>query len=179
MCARKKVLAISGSIRKNSVNTQLLKRLKEMFAPECDIEIYEKLDMLPFFNPDLENTKLPFEVERFRNEISKADGVLICTPEYVFSIPAILKNAIEWTVSTVVFTDKPVAIITASTSGEKAHESLLLVMKTLGAKIEDDSTILIRAPKTKIDAEGAITDKETLNGINTLMNTFLNSIVSQ
>ena len=71
----------------------------------------------------------------FRKSIEEADAVLICTPEYVFSLPGILKNALEWTVSTTVFSDKPTALLTASSSGEKAHESLLLVMKTLGLSL--------------------------------------------
>lgn len=171
-------MAICGSTRKNSVNSRLLFTLKDLFSEKFDIRIYERLAELPFFNPDLEESNLPEAVSQFRDEIEKTDGVLICTPEYVFSIPGILKNAIEWTVSTVVFTDKPVAIITASSSGTMAYESLIHVMRTVGAKIEDDAAVLIQAPKTKVDSDGKIINGKTRDDIHRLMESFLKSISS-
>ena len=97
---------------------------------------------LPHFNPDIDDEGLPLSVENFRPKIEEAAGALICTPEYVLSFPGKLKNALDCTVSTTVFSDKPVAIIAASTSGEKAHESLDLIMTTLGVIMGENCKLL-------------------------------------
>ena len=76
-----------------------------------EVEIYAGIAALPYFNPDLDDEELPPCVENFPPRIEEAAGALICTPEYVFSLPGTLKNALDRTVSTTVFSDKPVAII--------------------------------------------------------------------
>ena len=121
-----------------------------MYATEADIEIYDNLTNLPFFNPDLDNDSPPSEVARLRKAIETADAVVICTPEYVFSLPGVLKNALEWMVSSSTFSGKPVALITAAASGDKAQESLHLIMKTIEAGFSDDMTLLIQGAKGKI-----------------------------
>lgn len=166
---RKKIFAISGSIRSSSSNSQIINEFIRIYDECFEINLCTYLAELPYFNPDLDHVNLPITVQKFRNEIEQSDGVLICTPEYVFSIPGILKNAIEWTVSTVLFSDKPIAIVTASSSGAKAHESLILIMSTLGAKFDDDSTLLIQSVKTKLSSEGKIIDAKVLSQMENLM----------
>ena len=173
---RKKVLAISGSTRKNSNNEAILNAIAELYKDLIDVQIFDGIEKLPHFNPDIEDENLDSSVVNFRKQIEKSDGVIICTPEYVFSIPGSLKNAIEWTVSTVVFSEKPIALITAATSGNKAHEELYLVMKTLSAKVSNDSRVLIQGPKKKIDRSGKIIDENTLNEIKEMMNIFIESM---
>ena len=131
----KKILAISGSTRAESVNLYILQAIAEMYKHAADFVIYSEIDKLPHFNPDLDKDPLPETVIDLRKKIEAADAVLICTPEYVFSLPGSFKNAIEWMVSTTLFTDKPAALITASSSGQKAHEALNLVMRTVGVKL--------------------------------------------
>lgn len=160
MTTKKNILAICGSTRKNSANQHIINAIAKLSTDTLDIVIYERLTALPYFNQDITDAEVSLEVQNFRNQISKADGVIICTPEYVFSLPGVLKNAIEWTVSTTVFSDKPTALITASSSGEKAHESLLLVMKTLGIKTNDNLCVLISGVKSKLNAEGEVIDME-------------------
>lgn len=162
---RKRILAISGSTRKYSSNEKLIDFIQRSAKDIFDVTIFD-ISELPYFNQDIDNGKVPESVTGFRKAIESSDGILICTPEYVFSIPGILKNAIEWTVSTVVFSDKPVAVITASSSGIKSHESLVLVMKTVGAKLTDDSTLLIQGIKSKLNENGEIKDEITLQKIN-------------
>lgn len=169
---RKKILAISGSIRVQSTNLHILKAIAEMTSADWDVQIYNNLANLPHFNPDLDKDNLPEIVAQFRELVNDADGVLFCTPEYVFSLPGALKNALEWAVSTTVFSDKPVAVITASASGEKAHESLLLILKTIQTIIADEATLLIQGAKGKVNAEGKITDKITLENIKKLISSF-------
>jgi NAD(P)H-dependent FMN reductase len=100
MMQRKKVLAISGSTRKESSNLQIIKAIARLSADSLDMDIFQELDSLPHFNPDLDGDQAPPVITAFRHRISEAAGVLICTPEYVFSLPGSLKNAIEWMVST-------------------------------------------------------------------------------
>lgn len=152
----KKILAICGSTRQVSANLQIIKALGTIAGTAWELTLYTSLTELPYFNQDIMEDQTPPSVKEFRSAIAAADGVLICTPEYVFSLPGILKNALEWTVSTTVFSDKPAALITASSSGEKAHESLLLVMKTLGVKTTEEACLWIPGVKSKLDAEGRV-----------------------
>jgi chromate reductase, NAD(P)H dehydrogenase (quinone) len=160
MVSKKNILAICGSTRKNSVNKGIINVISELATNTLTITVYNELLSLPYFNQDdsLDNTPQP--VLDFRAAIEQADGILICTPEYVFSLPGILKNALEWTVSTTLFADKPTALITASSSGDKAHESLILIMNTLGIKTTQEMCLLISGVKSKINHQGKITDAD-------------------
>jgi chromate reductase, NAD(P)H dehydrogenase (quinone) len=177
MLGRKKILAISGSTRADSVNLHILQAIAEMYKETLDCIIYNEIDQLPHFNPDLDIVPFPGTVEKFRNLIHEADAVIICTPEYVYSLPGSFKNAIEWTVSTTLFTDKPAALITASSSGQKGHEALNLVMCTLGVKLAANGSLLIQAPKTKLNKAGEITDTTTLQAIRALMDSLVNMLL--
>lgn len=160
------ILAIIGSASTHSSNLKLVEEIA-MLSPEFfNIFIFDNLKSLPHFDPELSGTNPPIEVVDFRNSIEQADAVIICTPEYVFSIPSGLKNAIEWCIATTVFSNKPVGLITASASGEKGHESLQLIMKTVMARFTSDTTLLIQGVKGKFNSEGTLTDPETIKKIN-------------
>lgn len=176
MAIKKNILAISGSTRLESVNRQILSTIAGIYHEEADFILYNDIGRLPHFNPDTDKEPVPPEVQELRNLVASADGIIICTPEYVFSLPGSLKNAIEWMVSTTLFTGKTTALITASSSGQKAHESLQLVMQTVGAEIAQETSLLIQAPKTKINTDGTITDRTTMNNIQQLMHVFLQRI---
>jgi chromate reductase, NAD(P)H dehydrogenase (quinone) len=168
----KKVLAICGSIKQDSANHKLIQYIQTRSAGLFEIELFEGLTALPYFDPNPEQENSHESVNQFRKRIALADGVLVCTPEYVFSLPGILKNALEWTVSTTVFTDKPAALITASSSGKVAHESLQLVMKTLGVKTSDETRILISGIKSKMNPTGLVHDEETQKQLADLVKAF-------
>ncbi len=158
----KKILTFCGSTRAASVNLHIIKHIAELTAGKLRIEVYNQLGELPQFNPDLDTEdKLPASIKKLREKILEADGILICTPEYVFTLPGSLKNAIEWTVSTTVFSGKPTALITASGMGQKAHEALLLVMHTIQTVSNANTQLLISAAKSKLDIDGNITDDAT------------------
>jgi len=122
-----------GSVNKSSVNQKILENIAALIPDTININLFDNLTTLPHFNPFETINNPPASVIDFRERIQQADGVIICMPEYVFSIPAILKNAIEGCVATTVFSDKPVGLITASTSGVKGREQLKLIMNTLTA----------------------------------------------
>lgn len=158
---KKRILAIIGSTRAQSSNLSLVKELALLTADIFDIEIYDRISELPHFNPDLDKEHPPQMVVALRHKITEADGIIICTPEYVFSLPGSLKNAIEWCVSTTVLSQKATGLITASASGQKGHEELQLVMKTVEAKFNEGSTLLIRGIKSKFDEQQKLKDAET------------------
>lgn len=169
-----KIFAITGSTRKNSSNYKILKFISEKINNRFEIEIFEDLEAIPHFNPDLDNEFPPEKVISLRSKIVQADGILICTPEYVFSLPGSLKNALEWCVSTTIFSNKKVGLITASASGEMAHEQLLLIMKTLEAKFVNDSQLLIKGVRGKIDETGKIVNLQTLEELELFIKDFEN-----
>jgi chromate reductase, NAD(P)H dehydrogenase (quinone) len=158
----KTILAIIGSASENSTNQRLVEFLAESTKNEFNWIIFNELKSLPHFDPELSANNPPKEIEVFRKQIEQADGILICTPEYVFSIPSGLKNALEWCVSTTLLTDKPCGLITASAQGEKGHEELQLILKTLMAKFTNETALLISGIKGKLDSDGRITDPETV-----------------
>jgi NAD(P)H-dependent FMN reductase len=103
---KKNILAIVGSASKNSSNLKLVQKIAVLTQDDFDITIFERLSSLPHFDPDLSVGDTPQIILDFRQLIEKSNGVIICTPEYVFSIPGSLKNAIEWCVATTVFFKK-------------------------------------------------------------------------
>ena len=171
---KNKIFAITGSTRKNSSNFKILKFISENINTQFEVEIFEDLEAIPHFNPDLDHGFPPEKVISFRNKIVQADGILICTPEYVFSLPGSLKNALEWCVSTTIFSNKKAGLITASASGKMAHEQLLLIMKTLEANFEESNQLLIQGVRGKIDETGKIVNLQTLESLQLFINNFQN-----
>ncbi len=157
---KKRIIAISGSTRKNSTNLNLIDAIANMFSDVLDIKIFQGLADIPHFNPDLDTDDPPEAVADFRRQLYEADGILICTPEYAMGVPGALKNAIDWTVSSMEFSHKPVVLITASSSGHKGHLSLMETLKVIEADIPESSQLLISFVKTKIHGN-AITNADT------------------
>ena len=162
------ILAISGSTRKQSSNLNLINAIAKLAADKFRLIIYEGLTELPHFNPDLDNENPALQVANLRKQLRDADGILICTPEYAMGVPGTLKNAIDWTVSSMEFSQKPVALITASLSGEKAHDALSATLLLLESRMTQDTQLLISFIKTKVN-EQEITDVETLANVKKLI----------
>ena len=165
------VLAICGSTRQSSSNHHLIKAITDLGADIFQVRVLEGLTDIPHFNPDLdmEPGSAPAAVQEFRAQLAAADAVLICTPEYAIGVPGTLKNAVDWTVSSMHFSRKPVALITAGTSGYKAHQSLLGTLLIIESKISEDAQLVIPGVKTKVSAEGVITDEGTLMQVRKLV----------
>jgi chromate reductase, NAD(P)H dehydrogenase (quinone) len=161
MANRQTILAIIGSASRNSSNHRLVNHISNILSKKFDVVVYDALRNLPHFSPELSSENTPQSVEDFRQSISNAAGVVICTPEYIFSIPSLLKNALEWSVSTTIFDAKPVGVITASAHGVKGHEELKLILNTLQARMSDSAALLIQGIKGKIDLTGKIRDVKT------------------
>ena len=174
MTEKKNIFAIIGSASENSSNLRLVKYLATLTQDDFNWTIFDNLRSLPPFSPELSIDNTPQIIVDFRESISNADGILICTPEYIFSIPSCLKNAIEWCVSTTVFSKKPIGLITASAHGLKGHEELKLIMKTVETNFTQDTALLIQGIKGKIDKHGTITDDKTKNDLTNFITAYKN-----
>jgi chromate reductase, NAD(P)H dehydrogenase (quinone) len=169
---RTKILAISGSLRENSSTQHILRSLQLWTPPAAELTIYSGLAALPHFN---DSASPPDAVETWRRQLAEAHAVLICTPEYAFGVPGSLKNALDWTVSSGDFVDKPVGLITAATAGDKAHASLLLTLSALSAKLSEETNLLISFIRAKITTDGNVKDSETINALQAVLNALIKS----
>ena len=162
MQAMIEIFAIIGSASRHSSNHKLVDFFVQQTKADFEVTIANDLKTLPHFDPELSTDNPPDEIIAFRKQIEQADAVLISTPEYVFSIPSGLKNAIEWCIATTIFTDKPVGIITASAHGQKGHDELQLIMNTVMAQLTAETTLLIQGVKGKVSNDGRVTDSKTV-----------------
>lgn len=166
-----KVLAICGSTRQSSSNHNIIKAFTALSNDIFDVQLYDGLTRLPHFNPDedLSADSAPAPVQDFRRQLEGADAVLISTPEYAIGVPGTLKNAIDWTVSSMHFSKKPVALITAGTSGHKAHQSLLGTLLIIESRISEATQLVVSSVRTKVNDQGMITDEVTLTAVRNLI----------
>jgi chromate reductase, NAD(P)H dehydrogenase (quinone) len=159
-----RVLGISGSLRRESHNTALLRHVGELFEAEgVEFEIYDGLRDLPPYNEDDDVDGGPEAVARIRAAVAEADAVFFSTPEYNHSIPGVLKNAIDWLsrpLATNVLRNKPVAAIGASTGmfgAVWAQAELRKVLGATGARVVEGEVPVGHA-HTRFDDDGRLSD---------------------
>jgi len=128
-----RILGVCGSLQAHSNNLTLL-RVAAAAAPEgVDLIIFDGVRSLPHFNPDLEAAGVPEAVTEWRNAVDASDAVLIACPEYAFSLPGALKNAIDWVIGSGELEGKVVAITAAVPSRERGRRGLSALRDTLSA----------------------------------------------
>ncbi len=169
---KRTVLAIVGSASRNSSNEKLVDWFVQQTSHVFDVTVIRDLKVLPHFDPELSASDPPTEILEFRFAVEQASAVLICSPEYVFSIPSGLKNVLEWCVATTIFAEKPVGIITASAGGEMAHEELQMILRTLTADLTPETCLLIQGVKGKVAVDGTIVDPETERALRKFVHSF-------
>jgi len=160
-----RILGISGSLRRDSHNTGLLRAAARALPPGAELVRFDGLAELPPFDEDADVTPGPGPVERLRAAIAEADAVLISTPEYNASVPGVLKNAIDW--ASRPFPDnslrgKPVAIVGASTGlfgAVWAQAELRKVLHHTGADVVD-AELPVGMADYAFDADGDLADPE-------------------
>lgn len=160
-----KIIAISGSLRKASFNTALLKAAQELSPSSAEIQIEELAD-IPMYNADVQAEGFPESVLNLASQIRDADAVLVATPEYNYSMPGVLKNAIDWIsrIDNQPFDGKPIAIMGASmgvlgTARSQYH--LRQVFVFLNGMVMNRPEVFVGAAHTKFDADGNLTDAGT------------------
>ncbi len=160
-----KILGICGSLRKASLNMAALRACNELMPQGMSMKIATIGD-IPLFNQDVFDAGLPESAKRFRAEIAAADGVLIASPEYNFSLSAALKNAIDWgsRPPNQVFQDKPIAIFSASggpMGGARVQYDLRRILGQLWGHVLPRPEVFIGSAAGKFDAQGKLTDETT------------------
>jgi NAD(P)H-dependent FMN reductase len=169
-----KILGISGSLRANSSASAILNVVAGLVTEQVEFTIYNGLAEIPAFN---DSNNIPETVAAFIKLLSDADGVFFVIPEYAFGVPGALKNALDWTVSSsTAFPDKPVALITAATGGDKAHAAFLLTLKAISAKIPEGATLLLSFIRSKLNEKNEVKDLATLDSIRIVINSLIDSI---
>lgn len=167
------IVGFAGSLRKGSYNKALLRAASELLPDAARLDIFD-LEGIPPFNQDLE-ASMPERVKEFKAKIKSADAILIATPEHNYSIPGVLKNAIDWASRPYgdnSFEGKPVAIMSASTGlfgGSRAQYHLRQVLVFLNMYPLNRPEVFIMLADRKIDAEGRVTDEETKKRIGQLL----------
>lgn len=160
-----KILGIAGSLRKQSFNRGALHAAQTLVPEGATLTIFE-LDDIPIFNQDKEK-ELPPAVAKFKQAIHDADAILFVTPEYNYSIPGVLKNAIDWgsrPYGNNSWTGKPAAIMGASPGlfgSARAQYHLRQVLVGLGMPTVNQPEIMISSAADRFDASGVLTDEKT------------------
>ncbi|MGB9959721.1 MAG: NADPH-dependent FMN reductase [Candidatus Bathyarchaeales archaeon] len=159
------VLGFAGSLRKGSYNKALLRAAAELMPKNAKLEIFE-IDGIPLYNQDLEND-MPAKVKEFKEKIRQADAILIATPEYNYSFPGVLKNAIDWASRPPgdnPFEGKPAALMSASIGtlgGVRAQYQLRQVLVTLNMHPINRPEVMVPLAGEKFDREGKLIDERT------------------
>jgi chromate reductase len=158
-----KILGIPGSLRKGSYNKLALRAAATVLPPNTQLEIYE-LDHLPIYNQD-QDAAMPGPVLAFKKAIRDADAILICTPEYNYSIPGPLKNAIDWAsrpYGESAWKGKPVAVMGASIGAlgtARAQYHLRQCFVFLDMPVVNQPEVMIGEAAKKFDASGTLKDE--------------------
>jgi chromate reductase, NAD(P)H dehydrogenase (quinone) len=152
-----RVLGISGSLRRGSLNTALLRTAAERLPRGVEMEVFDRLGEIPPFSEDVELEPAPEAVWELRDAMRSADAVLIATPEYNHSLPGQLKNALDWAsrpAGESALTGKPVAVIGASKSmfgGVWAQAELRKVLAAMGGRVIEAELPIANADELLVD----------------------------
>lgn len=153
-----KLLALSGSLRRNSYNTAALRALKRLAPTSIEIVIGD-ISSLPLFNPDIENNDIP-AVQEFKSNLAQASGLIIASPEYAHGISGPMKNALDWLVSGVEFPYKPVMLINTSPRASHALNALIEVITTMSGDIVESASVTIPLLSSELDADGILENRD-------------------
>lgn len=160
-----RILGISGSLRKGSYNTQALKAAQSLVPEGSRLDIYTLHD-IPLYNGDVQDAGFPDAVLAFGETVARADAVLICSPEYNYSVPGVLKNALDWLsrLPGKPLEGKPVAIMGASpgrigTARMQYH--LRQVLLAVDARVLNRPEVMIAAGNEAFADDGSFVDERT------------------
>lgn len=171
------IVAIVGSISKNSYNRKIVEFMKERYRDKIDIQILS-IEELPMYNEDIELSP-PSVVKEIKDKIKSSDGILIATPEFNHSIPGVLKNALDW-FSRVeyVMIDKPSMIIGASQGGFgtiRAQTNLRQILNSGAIRTLNlpGNEVFISSVQDKVDENGVLIDESTIRQLDKVIDNFI------
>ncbi|MEQ9447806.1 MAG: NADPH-dependent FMN reductase [Rhodospirillaceae bacterium] len=176
-----KLVGVSGSLRKESYNSGLLRAAADMMPGDAQLTI-GTIDGIPLYNADKEAKEgIPSAVETLKSQVAAADGLIIATPEYNNSMPGVFKNAIDWLSRPSadipkVFGGKPVAIMGASPGGfgtVLGQNAWLPVLRTLGTRPWFGGRMMVSRAGAAFDKNGALTDETARKQLAQFMDGFV------
>jgi chromate reductase len=160
-----RVLGISGSLRRDSYNSGLLRAAADVLPSGVELEVFDGLKAIPPYDADDDVDVAPAPVRELREAIAGADAVLIATPEYNASVPGVLKNALDWASrphATNPLRGKPAAVVGTSTGmfgAVWAQSDARKILSTIGARVVDRELPVPEAAE-RFDADGTLRDPE-------------------
>jgi len=137
-----KILAMSGSLRAASSNTNVLLAAIRLAPADVEISLYRGIAELPHFNPDVESVRVPPIVEALRHQVQEADALLFCCPEYAHGVPGSFKNALDWLVG-IGLNGKPTGLINASPRSTYVHASLIEILVIMGTNMVEGASVTL------------------------------------
>ncbi len=170
-----RIFALSGSLRDGSFNTALLRAAEELAPADVEFDHYERLGDLPHYNQDLDGDDPPESVIDLRARITAADGVLIATPEYNYSIPGVLKNAIDWAsrpAASSSLLHKPVAIMGAAPTNfgsVRAQLALRQCFVWIDSRVVVKPEVIVFRAQERFDENGHLVDEMTAELVSGLL----------
>ena len=157
----RRVLCLSGSLRRTSSNTAALQAARQLAPSTIDLELYEGLGALPLFNPDDEMVAVPASVSALREAVGRADALLIACPEYAHGVPGAFKNLLDWLVGSLEFPGKPVLLLnTAARGSYHAQEALAEILVTMSAQLLAAQPVLVALPGAGCSAAQVLASAE-------------------
>jgi chromate reductase len=179
-----RILAVSGSLRAGSHNTDLLRAAMEAAPETVEVELFDPAIIrdLPIYDQDLEDGEVPASVAQLREQWSAADAILFATPEYNGSVPGGLKNAIDWASRPkfeAALTNKTVAVVGASIGqfgAMWAQADLRKILGVAGARVVGDELPVTRAHE-RFDSEGRLLDAELFEHLGLVLETLASEAV--
>jgi chromate reductase, NAD(P)H dehydrogenase (quinone) len=159
------LVGMSGSLRKKSFNTAALRAAQSLLPEGVAMELLD-IGGFPLYNDDVREQGYPEVVQHFRQKLADADGILIVTPEYNYSVSGVLKNAIDWgsRPPKQPFDGKPIAIMSASQGalgGARAQYHMRQMFVFLNGAVLNRPEVMISVAQTKFDDEGRLKDEPT------------------
>ncbi|WP_312648933.1 NADPH-dependent FMN reductase [Aminipila sp.] len=175
-----RLVGFTGSLRSNSYNKAALRAAQMLLPENVVLDIIDLAD-IPFLNEDIEAQGLPASVAEFKKKLSEADAILISTPEYNFSIPPVLKNALDWASrgDLLPLYGKPLAIMSASPSmlgGARVQYHLRQVCVSLNMIPLNKPEVFIANANTKFDEAGNLIDERTKSSIEGLLKALIQNV---
>ncbi len=157
-----RLLALTGSLRARSINTELLRAVALVAPPDVSVTFSDALGQLPHFNPDLDQEGMaqPATVTRLRGEVADADAVIISCPEYAHGIAGSFKNLLDWLVSSSEMPGKPICVLNASTSSRFGPASLVEILKTMSTLVVTGDAVTVPVDGRRMDAAAIAADAE-------------------
>jgi chromate reductase, NAD(P)H dehydrogenase (quinone) len=161
-------LALSGSLRRASINSAMLRAAARLAPAPIEVQVLTQLGDLPLFNPD--NEEAPGEaVLHFRQAVAHADALIFASPEYAHGVTGSIKNALDWLVSFEPFAYRPVAVVNTSPRAHHADAALRETLATMAAHIVEPASVQVSLLGAQLDEEGMVRSPEVAGAIRSML----------